>query len=154
MKLTVEKIMNTNQNKTGFKTVMVRREVLASEKSSGSSKRRRSFLGTSQFERTGRTALFNMSDEDIAKFGIKVGADLNVAVAEELGEQAVQVLESTDKDEFGADIALGMSEKINPSDDTAVTHNGQQIWHCAILTSAAWFAEDGGDITLAPDQTV
>ena len=152
-KLTVERIEETSNKVAGFKMVMVRREVLPEELQS-TTRRRTSFLGESTFEKKGRTALVNMSDVDIAKFNIELGVDLNEAIAEALGEQAVQVLETTDKNEFGADIALSLSEKINPEKEYAITHNGLQIYHGAILTPVKFFKEDGGDIRLESDQVV
>ena len=149
-KIIVERVTPTHKNKPGFKTVMVRREVLPSEMTSGS-KRRTSFLGTSTFERKGRVALFNMSDADIAKFGIKENVDLNEAVSAELGEQAVQVIETTDPNSFGEDIALGMSEKQNPETEAPILHNNQQVFSTTILCPAKYFAEDGGDIRLSSD---
>lgn len=153
MKLTVVTIAATLHNAAGFKNVQLKREVLASELNSGGNGKRVSIIAKTQFEKTGRVGFVTLDDATIAEAGLKVGDDFNeVMTAAGHPEYAVQVLESTDRDEFGTEIGLSMTEKRNPTNDVVCLSGGAVIFHTTILTSAADFAEDGGDISLTMDQ--
>jgi len=152
MKLIVESIGNTAKNKEGFKNLMIRREVLESEKSIGVG-RRMSILGNSLFEKKGRVAFFVMSDKDIKEYDVKVGMDINTSkLREKYGEMAIQVIETTDRDQWEEEIRLSFNEKINPTTEEPILNKGKQIWQTAILTQIKYFNEDGGDITLKADK--
>ena len=151
-KIIIESIENTLHNKAGYKNIKLRREVLESEKSSTGNSRTTSIIADSEFVKPGRVAFVTMSDAKIAELKIVVGGDFNALCAPALGEQTIQVIETTTPDEWEEDIRLSMNEKTNPTTGEVLTSSGATIHHTTVMCAVKFWNEDGGDITLPMDK--
>ena len=147
MKLTIEKISATNKNKEGYKNVMLRRDGSYDEQSTQGMTS--FFLGGKA--KPGRPAWQVMSDEVIEALGVKEGEDLNVLL-EKIGKPAlaIQIFETTEKENQPEDIRLSLKEKLNPTTQKPLTKNGKVIYHLTRLIPLTQFEEEG-DIRIQHD---